>query len=689
MIKDEADLLQKIEAARKAGIPEDLIMARVQQELKITAPQTIQQPERQRLLRQIASSVVDPFAQTARMIGGGAFELGRLGRAAISSPEEDIRIWEAENPFLSKEKLEEASKDPRKFLLEQIKASAGVAAWAVPGGGALPAKLAKGALAGGLAGFGQTKGTSAEELAKGFGKGALIGGVTAGALDIGGRGVKAALSKIEERAAKKLLGGTGSQFAKALRDKGIDPIAIAKKYGLLQRDPQKALDILDDTIKSSEDDILREIQNLDVGVGKRLISKQTFIDAINKRANALNKTNNFVEANGLQRFAENFGKQHGKYISADQALAFVRDANRNLGARQVTTETLAAQAEGQRTLAKLARKTLKGISTKIKDSLRTQEELFTIEPILRSTMGKVAKGGTLTGPGGLTGTLAGLGVGGVSGGPAGLATYAGIGALRGRTAAELATKGVAAGTRAAGTQIPQAMGQIAQRGLPPLAGMAGGEREVQGVQGLPDIDRVVPQQRAEEPILSSGGQWRWDPQANDWVPHQQEGRATRLTEDQIAQMAIQAAQSGDPKEALAVVSALAELAGPAKEPKQPTAAVQKVRIQAKSGLRGLDEVRSIYEKDPNILAKQTIPGQFASRKFDSALFKAVEAILRVRSGAAVPETEVRRYMNAFGPRFGDAPDVVKFKIDGLEQDLLDMLGIQETLPDITQVISPY
>lgn len=269
---------------------------------------------------------------------------------------------------------------------------------------------------------------------------------------------------------------------------------------------------------------------------------------------------------------------------------------------------------------------------------------------------------------------------------------------------------------AGGKAVERVGASVAQKGLPDISAITTGVASTVG-QGiaqlgkrafLPDIDQarlrqpIEPgdigqrgawqeQPTTEGPVTSPEGQWTWDPQLGDWVPTQQQARGeqgARLTQDQIAQLALQAAQSGDPKKALEVVSALAKLMGPTEE-KAVSVAAQKQQNYAKSGLRGLEEIRSIIKEDPTILTKQLMPGRLASRKFDSALFKTVEAILRARTGAAAPEEEVRRYMKNFGPRFGDNPDVIEFKLKSLEQDLLDMLGVTGGLPDIDQLLSPY
>lgn len=90
---------------------------------------------------------------------------------------------------------------------------------------------------------------------------------------------------------------------------------------------------------------------------------------------------------------------------------------------------------------------------------------------------------------------------------------------------------------------------------------------------------------------------------------------------------------------------------------------------AKSGLKNVKDVRKLYEEDPSVLTKQLIPGQFASRKFDSAVYDAADTLLRLRTGAQANPSEIRGYMKKIAPTFGDSPDVVNYKLAKLESDL--------------------
>lgn len=100
-----------------------------------------------------------------------------------------------------------------------------------------------------------------------------------------------------------------------------------------------------------------------------------------------------------------------------------------------------------------------------------------------------------------------------------------------------------------------------------------------------------------------------------------------------------------------------------------TVAAEKSKRLGESGLRALNEIDTILKEDPNAYLKATLPGKLGARKYDSAAFRAVESLLRERSGAAVPETEVRRYMNANLPRLGDTAEEAQFKLNAFRRDI--------------------
>lgn len=90
---------------------------------------------------------------------------------------------------------------------------------------------------------------------------------------------------------------------------------------------------------------------------------------------------------------------------------------------------------------------------------------------------------------------------------------------------------------------------------------------------------------------------------------------------------------------------------------------------AKSGLKNVETMWKLYQKDPDVLTKQLVPGQFFSRKFDSAVYDAADTLLRLRTGAQANPDEIRGYMKKIAPTFGDTPDDVLFKVQKMVSDL--------------------
>lgn len=105
---------------------------------------------------------------------------------------------------------------------------------------------------------------------------------------------------------------------------------------------------------------------------------------------------------------------------------------------------------------------------------------------------------------------------------------------------------------------------------------------------------------------------------------------------------------------------------------------------ATAGLKGLNDAQTMFEADPNIVLKGTATGGLASRKFEAAMNRAIEGILRARSGAAVPESEVQKYRLIYGPKLGDTKETALYKLNALRQDLQGIIdGSTNIVPDNT------
>ena len=62
------------------------------------------------------------------------------------------------------------------------------------------------------------------------------------------------------------------------------------------------------------------------------------------------------------------------------------------------------------------------------------------------------------------------------------------------------------------------------------------------------------------------------------------------------------------------------------------------------------------------------------RGLEKDLFNLADSILRVKTGAAAPEKEIRRYLKKFGPRLTDSEKVKEKKVNEMQAELADILS---------------
>lgn len=193
-----------------------------------------------------------------------------------------------------------------------------------------------------------------------------------------------------------------------------------------------------------------------------------------------------------------------------------------------------------------------------------------------------------------------------------------------------------------------------------------------------DVDKFIQQQQeaqAQADIYKSQGQVSASEALKNPEAFKQSG-ATILSPEEQAQIEIDNAVKK--QQALDAIKQ--------KTPKALTEGEKTKRNLANSGLKALNNLNDIYSKDPEVLKKQLIPGKFQSRQFDSALFGAVDTLLRIRTGATAPESEIRKYMSAYGPKFGDSPEDVAFKMAQLRTALVSEGGLPEQ--DANKIFAP-
>lgn len=149
-----------------------------------------QQP-RGNFLGNLLTAAAQPFATTGKNIGAAAFEGGRALDQAAGSPIAhamgnqndyvDKNYNAIENPLMSSQEFQGVQKDPNQFMGNQLKASAGVASYAVPfgqGANMLTKAILPGMAAGGLQGVSDPNATPTS-VAASAGMGAASSGATA------------------------------------------------------------------------------------------------------------------------------------------------------------------------------------------------------------------------------------------------------------------------------------------------------------------------------------------------------------------------------------------------------------------------------------------------------------------------------------------------------------------------------
>ena len=107
---------------------------------------------------------------------------------------------------------------------------------------------------------------------------------------------------------------------------------------------------------------------------------------------------------------------------------------------------------------------------------------------------------------------------------------------------------------------------------------------------------------------------------------------------------------------------------------------------AQQAVQGIDTVRGIvFDKEGkmnrgligamNLPIVSGLPGNSQARIARSAIRNAVEAKLRIETGAAATESEVERTLARFLPTIADTPDSAKFKLDELDKFFRSSLSL--------------
>lgn len=111
--------------------------------------------------------------------------------------------------------------------------------------------------------------------------------------------------------------------------------------------------------------------------------------------------------------------------------------------------------------------------------------------------------------------------------------------------------------------------------------------------------------------------------------------------------------------------------------------------QAQGGMQALDMLESLIAQDPGVIGRTRVPGRgigtlgigstiknvSGTGEFDSLGFAAVDNMLRIATGAAAPEGEIRRYMAQYLPEAGDSPATIQTKLDTMRRQFNSILNL--------------
>lgn len=139
------------------------------------------------------------------------------------------------------------------------------------------------------------------------------------------------------------------------------------------------------------------------------------------------------------------------------------------------------------------------------------------------------------------------------------------------------------------------------------------------------------------------------------------------------------------------IQEVATLLGPQSESAglNVTKPTQEDYTNAVTGMEALQQLFSLIETDPGIVQRTRTPGRgintlgigseirkrSGTAEFDTLGFQAVENLLRIQTGAAAPEQEVRRYMSQYLPQASDSEQTRNLKLQRMASFFQNVLKL--------------
>jgi hypothetical protein len=658
-----------------------------QKSLMDRAKTTTNQEEKTKLLNQSRL-----LSQQTENIGSGISKLTDVTRSAGQVSDQDL------------------TRSNLGFAIQQgRKQTAGLASYAIPfgkGGNLLSKVIAPGAGVGALQNLAEEDRPTLKSVATSAAGGAAGAALFKGGTELlkaGGKGLVKIGSKLLNKATANFIQASPGTFQKAA-ESGIDVNKVFQKYfkptdkleNLIGGIGKKSGGKVSSLLNESEGIINKTIQNYGDDV---VATADDLIKPLIEQGQKLAKVpGNTQKVQQLTAFIDDVKKLYPEGANAQQLLDLKRIFDHQFGASVVDDATGAVIRDAQKSIANTSRSILKKTFSTIKNALDNESELLTLRPILEKARAS-AETTALKQPGGLGLLDMILGVGGSAmGSPAvGLGLVAGKKALQSPTALNVMGKTAQA---VGGAQLPSALSNILGKVMPQVASRGGADIATRLVGVSPEQQQISPvqdQQNIPEQNIP--------PSIDRSNLSQEQQKAMSIIDQAEAaakggigvmggigeitpQQAMMAQVLLSPKELTKFnnMYAIQQETAKAAQVKAPSAAASTKIELGKSGLRALDQVEEILKKDPSKALKASIPGQLGARDYDSAAFRAVEGLLRSRSGAAVPETEVRRYMRANLPRFGDTKGDIQFKLESFRKDLEAQANFGSTGTDTDAIV---
>lgn len=475
------------------------------------------------------------------------------------------------------------------------------------------------------------------------------------------RSVGGKLSKSGEGLIAKEFRLNPTQQANFKKLTGEEAVSVLRRYGVkkpedLQASIKPLQDAFDGVVDSIPAATKKEVQEAMQKIYKPLLdspvlTRQQLGQSLKSQADAiLKKSGAQVSATELNTLRKAF----------DDAVSYTQRGTNEFTVNKKSADALRKLLQSKADDAGITvdGKTFKDIGLELR-KLRNLDDII----------GKQSYLGTGNLPANLPGLL-GTVAGGVAGGPAGLAAGAAlttaVNSNAGRRAIANTTlkageKLTAKGANANPYGLKALTGRIAPVGL---AGALGGQSLSDGQNIQPNtsmtnanINQAMMPELSQPNVEMSTG-------SNPFAPENL--RAS------IQQILANGGSIDDATKFIGLAKALQELGSTGQKPLSAEAA--KIVSNAQTGIQALQDFQNAIDADPSVLAKRAIPGRgiaggllggaLGTRSADAAAAQIVDIIARLRTGAAITNSEAARF-ETFIPQAFDPPEVRDQKINYL------------------------